>query len=130
MNLVYFYERQKQAPTEWKRGSRTGANGRWAAAAGTFVELAASALVEADAGITDQTRPYPSSNTETDLRRKCHGLLLGGRHLTPCGRKPKDRNTKTILLRTAGAGNQGAYLLKGRRRAGVDPQGVPVLVLL
>ena len=34
--------------SEWKRGSRTGANGRWAAAAGTFVELAASALVEAD----------------------------------------------------------------------------------
>ncbi len=33
--------------SEWKRGSRTGANGRWAAAAGTFVELAASALVEA-----------------------------------------------------------------------------------
>ena len=31
--------------SEWKRGSRTGANGRWAAAAGTFVELAASALV-------------------------------------------------------------------------------------
>ena len=34
--------------SDWKRGSRTGANGRWAAAAGTFVELAASALVEAD----------------------------------------------------------------------------------
>ncbi len=33
-----------------KRGSRTGANGRWAAAAGTFVELAASALVEAGGG--------------------------------------------------------------------------------
>ncbi len=43
--------------SEWKRGSRTGANGRWAAAAGTFVEQAASALVEADAGTTDQTRP-------------------------------------------------------------------------
>jgi hypothetical protein len=40
--------------SEWKRGSRTGANGRWAAAAGTFVELAASALAEADAGTTDQ----------------------------------------------------------------------------
>ncbi len=41
--------------SEWKRGSRTGANGRWAAAAGTFVELAASALVEADAGTTLKT---------------------------------------------------------------------------
>ncbi len=34
--------------SEWKRGSRTGVKGRWAAAAGTFVELAASALVKAD----------------------------------------------------------------------------------
>ncbi len=35
-----------------------------------------------------------------------------------------------ILLRTAGAGNGGAYLLKGRRGTGGDPQGLPVLVLL